>query len=90
MECPICLDNVESFVKFKCGHGTCKTCFVTYLEYVNRRRSFECPICRAIVQDVYMPEDPEQRSVKICCSVFVITILLILLTMCLISWQMYG
>lgn len=90
MECPICLETYPELVKFPCGHGTCKICFVTYLDYISRRKPFECPICRALVKGVIIPEDPEIRSVRLCCSVFVVCILLILLTMCFISWKMYG
>lgn len=89
MECPICLDTFPVLVKFPCGHGTCKVCFVTYLDYINRRKPFECPICRAEVRGVYVPEDPDERSIKICCGVFSICFVLILLTMCMISWQTY-
>lgn len=90
MECPICLETYPVLVKFPCGHGTCRICFVTYLDYIQRTRQFECPICRALVKSVYLPEDPEERGIKILCSVFVICIVLILLTMCLFSWKMYG
>ena len=59
-ECPICLEkelcwNVDicksDMHMFKCGHGTCKSCF-------NKMRStkpgFYCPVCRTGGQEHYL------------------------------------
>ena len=58
-ECPICLDeNLEwnlnicksDMHMFKCGHGTCKSCFI---KLKNSREDFRCPCCYATEQVHY-------------------------------------
>lgn len=56
--CPICLvDDLKwnlniyksDMQMFKCGHGTCKSC---YKELRNKCREFSCPCCRGSEQEL--------------------------------------
>lgn len=58
--CPICLtedldwhvDISKSDMQlFKCGHGTCKACYVKLLTSIEER--FSCPLCRGGRQPYY-------------------------------------
>ena len=55
-QCPICLtDNLcwnldiqkSDMQMFKCGHGTCKSC---YTKWKTSKTEFTCPTCREIGQ----------------------------------------
>ena len=58
-ECPICLTedlkwNIDIYKSdmhmFKCGHGTCKSC---YKKLINTTKEFACPSCRTDEQYYY-------------------------------------
>lgn len=49
MECPICLEHESKLIQFPCRHCICEGCFFTYLNYIQNRKPFECPICRAVI-----------------------------------------
>ena len=58
-ECPICLTedlnwNINicksDMHMFKCGHGTCKSC---YIKLINTTKEFACPCCRTNEQYYY-------------------------------------
>ena len=46
-ECPICFDELgeNNYVKTKCNHKTCVSCFVANIKLNNRTANL-CPLCR--------------------------------------------
>lgn len=46
-ECPICFDELgeNNYVKTKCNHKTCVSCFVTNIK-LNNKTAKLCPLCR--------------------------------------------
>ena len=54
-ECPVCLTgglkwnlkhSISQMEMFKCGHGTCKDCYLKIAPYNRCSLGFSCPLCR--------------------------------------------
>ena len=48
MNCPICLDFKNSYVKLECSHSVCLKCYHTCI-YSNL---VKCPLCRVEIKEV--------------------------------------
>ena len=66
-DCPICFEknlkwNIDigksDMHMFKCGHGTCKSCFI---KLKNLQEDFSCPCCRAGEQLYYKGFSLEEK-----------------------------
>jgi hypothetical protein len=66
IECPICLEEEQKWVKLPCGHFVCDKCHEKYLAYLNNQKEFSCPLCRQVIINVY-EEDTENRKDYTCC-----------------------
>lgn len=48
IDCPICLEEKNSYVTLNCNHKACTKCFLNSIIHLNTK----CSICRAILPEI--------------------------------------